>query len=182
MHEDDWIHLYRQLVPELYRVVARRSGGDRTLAEDLVQETWLRAIEHWRRRGLPREPAAWLRTVALNLQRKHFRRAPLASLGTDEPVQRPAGEAGPRAALLQWGLARMDPAAAELLAARHLDGRTLEELARERRTTARAIEGRLRRARAVLARKLGAAGSADAIPEPPAHETTEGPSAAVRRD
>ena len=46
---DDWLRLHRELVPELFRCVSRRVGADRTLAEDLVQETWLRALETWRK-------------------------------------------------------------------------------------------------------------------------------------
>jgi len=47
-------------------VVARlaRSLGDFDLAEDLVQEAIVAALEHWPREGIPDAPAAWLLTVA----------------------------------------------------------------------------------------------------------------------
>lgn len=58
------------LRPDLYRFVAA-AGRDHHLAEDIVQETLLRAQ---RERGDVRDPRAWCYTVALNLLRSHFRR------------------------------------------------------------------------------------------------------------
>ncbi len=40
----DVIGVYRETVHELYRFVWRRSGGSRELAEDITQETYLRAV------------------------------------------------------------------------------------------------------------------------------------------
>lgn len=156
-----WAALLEAHVPPLYRAVSRRVGADRALAEDLVQEAWLRAVDTWRARGVPRDPGAWLQAVAVNLVRAHFRRLRATAL-EHEPEARgaePSGAAGrEHAALVQWGLARLPRASAELLAARHFDGRSLAELARDARTTERAIEGRLHRARAKLARLLAPRG------------------------
>src|SRR5579872_6381909 len=66
--------VYRQTIGPLYAYVARRCGGDRALAEDVVQETWLRAVDVWPRKGLPDTPAAWLTSVAHNLLVSHYRR------------------------------------------------------------------------------------------------------------
>ena len=38
--------------------------GDFDLAEDLVQDAIVAALEHWSREGVPDTPAAWLLTVA----------------------------------------------------------------------------------------------------------------------
>lgn len=166
---EPWLALVRAEVPGLYRAVSRRVGADRALAEDIVQDTWLAALAAWRRRGVPADPGAWLRAVAFNTLRKHFRRAPFAALPgepTRDKGQRDEDEAGERerrAALVQWGLARLPRANAELLAARHLDGRSLAELAAEGRTSPRAIEGRLRRARQALGRVLTRRGAGDAL-------------------
>jgi RNA polymerase sigma-70 factor (sigma-E family) len=47
--------------------------GDREVARDLTQETLARAWVHWRRlRGMDRGDL-WLRRVALNLAKSHFR-------------------------------------------------------------------------------------------------------------
>src|SRR5713101_4685222 len=41
-----------------------RTLGDFDLAEELVQEALLEAIEHWPREGIPEKPGAWLLTTA----------------------------------------------------------------------------------------------------------------------
>ena len=70
----DVIGIYRETVQELYRFVSRRSGGSRELAEDVTQETYLRAVREWRSGRRPDVPLAWLQTVARNLLLNHYRR------------------------------------------------------------------------------------------------------------
>ncbi len=72
---DATLRLFRETLPELYAFVARRCDGDRARAEDVTQETWLRALEAWRSEGLPRVPLAWLKTTAANLLSNERRRA-----------------------------------------------------------------------------------------------------------
>ncbi len=163
MTEDHWIELLRERTPALYRAVSRRVGAQRALAEDVTQETWLRAIAAWRRNGVPDDPGAWLLTVATNLLRNHYRRsAPRTDLELDE--QPAADDASrdsesreldaARADAVQRGLALLRPDQAALLAERHLDGHPLARLADRRGLSERAVEGRLRRARAALARHV----------------------------
>jgi RNA polymerase sigma-70 factor (ECF subfamily) len=164
---DDWLRLHRELVPELFRCVSRRVGAVRTLAEDLVQETWLRALEAWRKQGLPADPGAWLRTAAFNLTRNHFRRAAPTQLDENHAgrVEPGAEAARERSALVQRALASLDALQAELLVARHFDGVDLAQLARAHRTSERAIEGRLHRARHALAEVLRRSVPAGTAPE-----------------
>ena len=156
--EEAWIATFRETLPELYAFVARRVGGERTLAEDVTQETWLRAVRSWRRDGPPREALAWLKTTARNLVLNHFRdaqrrpaeRVDPALLDLDAGRPLPGGNgvaAAQAAASLQHGLSRLGERDARLVEAFHLDGRSTRELADEQQTTERAIEGRLRRAR-----------------------------------
>lgn len=155
--EKDWIELHRQTVRPLYAWISRRAGGDREMAEDVTQETWLRALSAWRRRGFPAAPLAWLETTAGNLIRNHFRRmrpgrldqAEVASLA-DEP--RPTSPDA--AALLHRALARLRTAQRRLIEAHHLDGRSLATIAGEMGLSERAVEGRLRRSRLALKRRL----------------------------
>lgn len=161
MEESQLVAAYQEYVAPLYSYVSRRCGGDRGLAEDVTQETWLRAVAAWRKSGLPDNPLAWLKTVARNLLLNYFRRVPLLSLdklphdwegrlsdngrGWDSPGD---------AALLSWGLARVRKGQARLLEAFHLDGRSVRDIAEEMGISERAVEGRLRRARAKLRKKL----------------------------
>ena len=41
-----------------------RSLGDWDLAEELVQDALVAALEHWPRDGIPENPGAWLMTTA----------------------------------------------------------------------------------------------------------------------
>jgi RNA polymerase sigma-70 factor (ECF subfamily) len=58
------------------RVVARlvRLVGDIDTAEELAQDTFVAAIEKWRRDGIPKNPAAWLNTTARFLAVDRIRR------------------------------------------------------------------------------------------------------------
>jgi RNA polymerase sigma-70 factor (ECF subfamily) len=68
-----WTELYEQhrssLVGYLYRLL-----GQRELAEDLSQETFLRAWQRWKRPAPPEEGRAWLYRVATNLAYDELRR------------------------------------------------------------------------------------------------------------
>jgi DNA-directed RNA polymerase specialized sigma24 family protein len=88
--EDQIRAVYRETIDTLYGYVSRRCGADRALAEDVTQETWLRAVREWTRRGLPERPIAWLTTVARNLLHNEFRRRPslpLESIGPREVLE-----------------------------------------------------------------------------------------------
>ena len=61
---------YRRLVVQVFGVV-----GDRAEAEDAVQEAFARAVAAGSRFRRVDNPEAWLRTVALNVARRRWRRA-----------------------------------------------------------------------------------------------------------
>ena len=71
--------------------------GDREAAADAVQDAFTRAYTRWRRISRYEHPASWIRHVALNRLRDHFRheqrgvkvRARLAG-GTETTVDEPA--------------------------------------------------------------------------------------------
>jgi RNA polymerase sigma-70 factor (ECF subfamily) len=149
--------IYRQTIGPLYAYVSRRCGGERALAEDVVQETWLRAVEAWRKQGLPDAPAAWLTTVARHLLVSHFRRRRLLALSdaaadsilaaVDDGLATESGEA---ATMIQCALARLPRRQAALLEAFHLEQRPVGQIAGELGLSERAVEGRLRRGRLKL--------------------------------
>ena len=51
-----------------------RALGDFDLAEELVQEALLEAVEHWPKEGIPDKPGAWLLTTARRKAIDQFRR------------------------------------------------------------------------------------------------------------
>lgn len=155
--EEDFLALYRSAIRDLYRWVSRRVAGDVALAEDVTQEVWLRAFAAWRRRGVPADPPAWLVAVAHNLIRDHYgRRRPrrLAAGELDLAREELAPGTPDAAALLHWGLGRLGAGQAALLEAYHLDGKGVAALAAELGLSERAVEGRLRRSREALRRRL----------------------------
>ncbi len=157
LREEDWLEIYRDTIRPLYGWVSRRAGGDAALAEDVSQETWLRALRAWRRSGPPSKPLAWLCTAAGNLLRNHFKRhrpVALTAGGVDLEEESFEPASPDAAALLQWGLARLRGGQARLLEAHHLDGVAIADLAAELGLSERAVEGRLHRSRHALKRHL----------------------------
>jgi RNA polymerase sigma-70 factor (ECF subfamily) len=152
--EDDIGDIYRQTVDDLFDFVARRCGGDRALAEDITQETWLRAVDDWHRHGAPDRPAAWLARVAARLVSNHRRHAAVERIADDDPdtiVDDTNRESRrERRSMLQRALDRLPGSQARLLEAFHFERRAVADIAAEGGVSERAVEGRLRRARARL--------------------------------
>ena len=69
-----------------------RELGDFDLAEDVLQDTFARALAVWEREGLPRNPGAWLTTVARNRARDLRRRSALG-IESNEAAPEPAADA-----------------------------------------------------------------------------------------
>ncbi len=155
--DEEVIRTYRETIRPLYAYVSRRVGGDHGLAEDLVQETWMRALDAWPSRGVPREPAAWLMRVARNTLISHFRRLPPRPIDPallDLEAERFTPDSPDAATIVGWGLARMRRSHAEVLEAFYFEEKSVRAIAKEHHTSERAVEGRLRRARAKLRKTL----------------------------
>lgn len=153
MLDEQWLALYRETVRPLYGYTAKRTGGDRALTEDIVQETYLRALDSWGPRALPDAPLAWLMRVARNLlidHLRHMKKAVPAEWGSaagSEP-----GTAGDEFVSLELFLAltSLGRKKAAVLEAFYYDGKSVREIAAERGLSEKAVEGLLRRARQAL--------------------------------
>ncbi len=151
------IEAYRETIEPLYRFVARRAGRSRQLAEDVTQETYLRAVQQWRGGRKPENALAWLQTVARNLLFNHYRRRSPESLeasGVDIALDAEPAEGPEAAALIYWGLARLGRRHRQLLEAFYIEGRSTRVIATDIGVSERAVEGRLRRARQALKDRL----------------------------
>jgi RNA polymerase sigma factor (sigma-70 family) len=154
--ESELIQVYRQTIRPLYGYVSKRVGGNVSLTEDLVQETWMRALNSWPRKGVPKDPLAWLLRVAHNTLASYYRSqrpevmdpAVLDIEGWNPPGNPEA------AAVVGWGLARLRRSHADVLEDFYFEGKTVQEIAAARSLSERAVEGRLRRARIKLRKKL----------------------------
>ena len=68
-------NLFRRESARLVAMLAGQLGVHRLqLAEDVVQEALVRALQTWPYRGVPDNPAAWLTQTAKNLVLDHLRR------------------------------------------------------------------------------------------------------------
>src|SRR3954447_19282987 len=143
-------------------VICRALLRDRTEAEDAAQQTFLSAHRAVLNGVEPREPAAWLATIARNecLARiKSRMREPLPidfeAVGTDDPV----AEAVRRAdlAALRLAIASLPPQQRDAVVLREFAGLRYDELAAALGVTQPAVASLLFRARTQLRAKLRAA-------------------------
>jgi RNA polymerase sigma-70 factor (ECF subfamily) len=155
--DDDVVRIYRETLRPLYGYVSRRVGGDVGLAEDLVHEAWMRALDTWPSRGLPDDPTAWLMRVERNTLVSHFRKQRPDSIDPaliEIEDDRFSPDRPDSAVIVGWGLAQLRPAHADVLEAFYFEGQSVGEIAAARAMSERAVEGRLRRARLKLKKVL----------------------------
>ena len=70
---DDFEAFFEDNYGSVWRAVAL-TIGDRSRAEDVVQEAFSRAYRRWRTVSVMERPVAWVYVVALNAQRKEWNR------------------------------------------------------------------------------------------------------------
>jgi RNA polymerase sigma-70 factor (ECF subfamily) len=151
--EEQWLRIYRETVHPLYGYLAKRTGGDRALTEDIVQESYLRALDSWKHKAVPEAPLAWLKLVARNILIDCLRRkkwdADAGPAGADGVEPRtPADEFESLEIFL--AIASLGRRKARALEAFYFDGLSVREIAGEMAVSERAVEGLLRRARGSL--------------------------------
>jgi len=151
--EEQWLKIYRETIHPLYGYLAKRTGGNRALTEDIVQESYLRALDSWKNRAVPDAPLAWLKQVARNILIDYLRRrkwdADAGPAGADGVEARtPAGDFESLELIL--AIASLGRKKARAIEAFYFDGLSVREIAGEMAVSERAVEGLLRRARGSL--------------------------------
>lgn len=153
MTEQQLITIYQETVHPLYGYMSRRTGGDREMTEDIVQEAYMRALDSWRSGAAPDSPLAWLKRVARNvlidlLRRKKWERQPREDAGH---APDPSAAADPFESLeLFMAVTSLGRRKARVVEAFYYDGLSVREIAAEMGLSDRAVEGYLRRARQAL--------------------------------
>ena len=66
--------LYRRHTPRLLQLAQRLLGGDDAEAEDVIQDTWIKAVEKLETFRWESELSTWLHSIALNVSREALRR------------------------------------------------------------------------------------------------------------
>ncbi|HEX5540712.1 MAG TPA: sigma-70 family RNA polymerase sigma factor [Micromonospora sp.] len=144
---------YRRLVAQIYAFTT-----DLTEAQDVVQEAFTRALA--RPRGLADmdNPEAWLRTVAINVVRRRWRRRKVldAILLRDRPVTRVVEPApGPERADLRDALADLPTIFREVIVLHYFADLKVDEISQTLDVPTGTVKSRLSRGRAALAARLG---------------------------
>jgi RNA polymerase sigma-70 factor (ECF subfamily) len=144
----------------------RRLVGDETMAEDVFQQTWMRATERIRRYDASRPFGPWILTVGRNLALDHLRRYRPESL--DDGPEPPAPAEGPgaiedplvrlaareRRARLGTALDGLVPHDREVLTLRFEEELSLKEIAALVAAPLPTVKARLYRAMARLRARL----------------------------
>lgn len=143
---------YRRLVAQLAAIT-----GSASEAEDLVQEAFARALQRWSSVRDVDNPEAWIRVVALNLQRSRWRRATrgaavmlrLRASYDDAPPP------SPDHVTLVEAMRTLPPAQREALVLFHVADLSVEQIATQLGVPSGTVKARLSRGRAALAAELG---------------------------
>jgi RNA polymerase sigma-70 factor (ECF subfamily) len=93
---DELAKVYRQEATQIRAALAARLG-DVGLAEELVQDAFIEALEHWRTEGVPPNPGGWLATTARRkaidrLRRERAGREKLALLAATQSLRAGLGD------------------------------------------------------------------------------------------
>lgn len=162
--EASWAEFHDRYRPRLLAYLSRVWHGEAASLDDLLQDTFVRAVRHMR--VFPTEDALWswltvlARSAVADQGRRRSRWGRFLQRWRLEAELRAVPVAPHRfAARLDSALARLDDDARRLLEAKYYHRRSVRSLARELGTTEKAVEGRLSRARRTLAKLLDSSNS-----------------------
>jgi RNA polymerase sigma factor (sigma-70 family) len=150
----------------LYRYILVRVGGDRDAADDVLQQTCCEAVRHRRPPSTESECEAWLRGIARNLIRRHWRSAgrearkvrledaAAASRLAEDLESRPLPVntliQAETVRLLMLAITELPAADQDLVFAYYFHGRPQAAIAQDLGATEKSIESRLYRIRGRL--------------------------------
>jgi len=142
--------LYRRHTPRLFQLALRMLAGDEAEAEDVVQDTWIKAVEKLETFRWESELSTWLHAIALNVSREALRRR-----GNRREVEWPEDDEPAAAPLLE----RLEPVDLEraiaalpsgyrtVLVLHDVEGHTHEAIAEQLGVTPGTTKSQLFRAR-----------------------------------
>jgi len=148
---DDFTLLVERHHAQLLGFIYRLTGGDRLLAEDLVQETFLRLLARIDSYRYPRPLKPWLYAIAVNLSRDHYKRADFRHTDSLQADLDPPAGSTPETEYLAGESARQAVAALrslpalqrEVLLLRHFQELSLNEIAQILQVPVGTVKSRL---------------------------------------
>ena len=143
--------------PVVYGYVYARVGGNDTVAEDVVQETFVEAVRSAATFRGESALSTWMCTIARRRLARHFeheRRQEVARRGLTVVPAEDMPSFEDRDEVVR-ALGRLTPLHRQVLVLKYLDQRSVEEIAQELGRTAVQVQSLLQRARDGLRRELG---------------------------
>ena len=155
--EDAFRALYRAHTPALYALALRLTGGDQGEAEDLVQESWVRAVRVLSSFRAASALRSWLCGFVVNARRERLRTAWRTVDAPDiEPVAR--ASADDTTLDLERAIAALPAGARDVFVLHDVYGYTHEEIAGMLGVATGTSKSQLTRARTLLRVSLYAEG------------------------
>lgn len=139
--------LYRRHTPYLYQFVLRVLGGNELEAEDVIQETWIRAVEALGKFRWEAALRSWLGGIALNLCRAVFRRRDRQWLDVDAAPEPTTLQPAAERIDLERALARLPDGYRTVLVLHDIEGFKHDEIATALGTSTGTSKSQLHRAR-----------------------------------
>lgn len=140
---------YRRLL-----ALAHAATGNWQSAEDLTQETFLRALRHWHKIAQYDDPGAWLRRVLINRVASRWRGLGREQLAFGRWVSRSPEEASDQSmhdAAFWSAVRRLSPQQRRVVLLHYVDDLDVEQIARVLECSAGTVKTHLHRARTQLA-------------------------------
>jgi RNA polymerase sigma-70 factor (ECF subfamily) len=123
--------LYRRHTPRLYAIALRLMAGRPADAEDVVQESWLRASTRLADFEWRSALSTWLISIVINCVRERLRARPMVTTPPDELSRVPVNPASPDVALdLERAIAALPDRRRQVLVLHDLEGWTHAEIGR----------------------------------------------------
>jgi RNA polymerase sigma factor (sigma-70 family) len=154
--EAAFTELYRRHSGRVYAVLLRLCARDRALADDLLQDTWLRAATGLERFRWDSSLLTWLRAIATNCWREHLRGMRNIELFDEATHAAPDARAmGAESIDVERALAALDPGYRAVLVLHDIEGLTHEEIGTALGVTAGTSRAQLFHARRAMRAHLG---------------------------
>ncbi len=149
--EDAFRTLYGRYTPGLYRFALRVLGGNEFDAEDVVQQTWVNAVEGLDRFRWDASLRSWLFGIALNGCRGLFRRRDAGWLDLEQGPEVPAPRTSPHDRIdLEAALTRLPPGYRTVVVLHDVEGFTHEEIGERLGISPNTSKSQLSRGRRML--------------------------------
>lgn len=134
-------------------------SGDRCETEDVVQEAYARAWQHWEKVSVHGDPEAWVRTVAYRIRVSQWRRVTARFRAHQRHGAEPdVPELSVDYVAIIAGLREIAPSQRRAIVLHHLVGLSVEEVALETGVSPGTVKAHLSRGRARLAGLLAESG------------------------